>query len=132
MKFVKTKINQRLINEETNKYEINIVNGYLAGNKGLNIVKDHNSWAVAHQRSGYLIFKLPLPFKQAKEIVKVMSDIIDWTVPEDKVLTQCGMKTGAGKLLKKIRFMMPENYESVLDEIKAELEAQKPKKLPWR
>lgn len=132
MKFIKCLINQRLINDVTHEYEIKQVDGYLCGDKGLNIAKGYKkSWVISHQISGYKIFEIALPLKQVKEVIIVLSDVINWAVHEDLVLKQTGIETGKGKLLREIWLVKPETLQQTLDEVKTELDAKKPKKKIW-
>lgn len=132
MKFIKTIINQRLINKETQQYEVIQVEGYLCGDKGLNIAKGYKCWTVSHQRSGCQVFDLPLPFKQAKQAVELLSEIMNWTLHEDEVLKQATVSSDNSALIRRIRFVTTETAKQVLEEVETELNARKPEKLPWK
>lgn len=116
MKFIKTKVTQRLLVGD--EYTAQKVKGYLIGDSGLNLVKSYESWAISHERSGKLIFEVSLPFSLAKQMAIETASLLDWTKHEDVILNQTIDDNDLRHKLNLIRDVKRETFQIIINHLK--------------
>lgn len=116
VKFIKTKVTQHLL--INNRYTAQKVNGYLVGNSGLSLIKSYKSWAVTHERSGMLIFRLSLPFHLAKQIAVEMAPLLDWNEHQDIILKQTKINTIRSHKLSLIQDVKRDTFQKTMKVLK--------------
>jgi len=124
MKFVKTQVNQLLLQKDGKTYQPGKVKGYLCEDSGLNIVKGYKCWIVSHEQSGKLIFESPLTFTLTKQVVTLLAKVIDWTIHEDKVLEQAMIGSKKSDVLKQIRLIKTETDIQTIEKMITNLDKQ--------
>ena len=116
VKFIKTKVTQHLF--INNNYTAQKVKGYLVGNSGLSLIKSYKSWAVTHERSGMLIFRLSLPFNLVKQIAIEIASLLDWTEHHDIILNQTKNDNSIRHKLSLVRDVKRDTFQKTMKVLK--------------